>query len=36
VAHEVHDAGQKLDVTLHDRLIIGREGNASLRALGLI
>ena len=33
---EVRDAGQKLGVALHDHLIIGREGHASLKALGLI
>ena len=33
---EVRDAGQKLGVALPDHLIIGREGHASLKALGLI
>jgi len=36
MTHEVRDVGQKLGVTLHDHLIIGREGHASLKALGLI
>jgi DNA repair protein RadC len=36
MTHEVRDAGQKLGITLHDHLIIGREGHASLKALGLI
>lgn len=33
---EVRDAGQKLGVALHDHSIIGGEGHASLKALGLI
>jgi DNA repair protein RadC len=36
MTHEVRDVGNKLGVTLHDHLIIGREGHASLKALGLI
>jgi DNA repair protein RadC len=36
MTHEVRDVGSKLGVTLHDHLIIGREGHASLKALGLI
>jgi DNA repair protein RadC len=36
MTHEVRDVGAKLGVTLHDHLIIGREGRASLKALGLI
>lgn len=36
MTHEVRDVGAKLGVTLHDHLIIGREGHASLKALGLI
>lgn len=36
MTHEVRDAGAKLGVVLHDHLIIGREGHASLKALGLI
>jgi DNA repair protein RadC len=32
----VRGVGAKLGVTLHDHLIIGREGHASLKALGLI
>jgi len=36
MTHEVRDVGLKLGVTLHDHLIIGREGHASLKALGLI
>ena len=36
MTHEVRDVGQKLGVTLHYHLIIGREGHASLKALGLI
>jgi DNA repair protein RadC len=36
MTHEVRDVGAKLGITLHDHLIIGREGHASLKALGLI
>lgn len=34
--HGVRDAGRKLGITLRDYLIIGREGQAGLKALGLI
>jgi DNA repair protein RadC len=36
VTREVRAVATKLGVTLHDHLIIGREGHASLKALGLI
>ena len=36
MTHEERDVGQKPGVALHDHPIIGREGHASLKALGLI
>jgi DNA repair protein RadC len=33
---EVRDAAEKLGVTLHDHLVIGRGNHASFRSLGLI
>lgn len=34
MTREVRAAGEALGLTLHDHLIIGRHGHASLRALG--
>lgn len=36
LTRRVADAGKKLGITLHDHVIIGTEGHASLRAMGLI
>lgn len=36
MTHEVQEAGKKLGVTVHDHLIIGRNGHQSFRSLGLI
>ena len=33
---EVRDAGEKLGITLHDHLIIGKQGHASFKSLGLL
>ena len=33
---EVRDAGEKLGITLHDHLIIGKRGHASFKSLGLL
>ncbi len=36
MTRDVRDAGKALGVTLHDHVIVGREGYASLKSLGLI
>ena len=36
MTRKIVDAGQKLEVAVHDHIIVGRKGHASLRALGLI
>ncbi len=36
MTHEVRDAGEKLGITLHDHLVIGKRGNASFKKLGLL
>ena len=36
MTREVKEAAEKLGIALHDHLIIGRNGHASLKALGLI
>ncbi|MBT4769686.1 MAG: hypothetical protein HOO00_04065, partial [Rhodospirillaceae bacterium] len=33
---EVKDAAEKMGISVHDHLIIGRDGHTSLRAEGLI
>ncbi|MCB1379708.1 MAG: hypothetical protein KDK89_15270, partial [Alphaproteobacteria bacterium] len=33
---KVIDAGQRLHVTVHDHVIVGRKGHTSLRGIGLI
>jgi len=36
ITRQVIDAGRTLKITVHDHLVVGREGVASLKALGLI
>lgn len=36
VTKRIADAGKQLGIAVHDHLIVGREGTASLRSLGLI
>jgi len=36
MTHQVREAGEKLGVTLHDHLIIGRAGETSFKSMGLI
>lgn len=36
ITHRIAEAGRLLGITLHDHVIIGREGHVSLRAKGLI
>ena len=36
ITARIAEAGRLLGVTVHDHVIIGREGNVSLRAKGLI
>lgn len=36
MTREVAAAADKLGITLHDHLIIGRKGHASLKSMGLI
>lgn len=36
ITAQVAAAGKPLGITLHDHVIIGRQGHASFRALGLI
>jgi DNA repair protein RadC len=35
MTREVVEAGHPLKITVHDHLVVGREGVASLKALGL-
>jgi DNA repair protein RadC len=36
MTREIADAGKPLNVTVHDHIIVGRNGHASLRAMKLI
>ncbi len=36
MTRKVSDAGKSLGVTVHDHIIVGRGGHASLKSLGLI
>ena len=36
ITQKIAEAGRLLGVTLHDHVIVGREGHVSLRAKGLI
>lgn len=36
ITREVRDAAEKLGITLHDHVVIGRHGHKSFRALGLL
>ena len=36
ITKDIADAARHLLITLHDHVIVGRTGHASLRALGLI
>ncbi|MEM6858779.1 MAG: DNA repair protein RadC [Pseudomonadota bacterium] len=36
ITHKIAEAGEHLGVTLHDHVIVGREGHVSMRAKGLI
>jgi DNA repair protein RadC len=36
MTREVKDAAEKLGITLHDHIVVGRKGHASFKALGLI
>ena len=36
MTRRIVDAGQKLQIAVHDHIIVGRKGHASFRALGLI
>ena len=36
MTRKIIDAGQRLNVTVHDHVIIGRKGHVSLRASGLL
>jgi len=36
ITRSVAEAGSKLGIALHDHIILGREGHASLRAMGVI
>jgi DNA repair protein RadC len=36
ITNRIADAGRLLGVTVHDHLVIGREGHVSLRSKGLI
>jgi DNA repair protein RadC len=33
---QIVDAAKKLDISVHDHLIVGRDGHLSLRAAGLV
>jgi DNA repair protein RadC len=35
ITREVVDAGRALKISVHDHLVVGREGVASFKALGL-
>ena len=36
VTKDIAEAGRRLGITLHDHIVIGTQGHASLRNLGLI
>lgn len=36
MTRRIVEAGQKLQIAVHDHIIVGRKGHASFRALGLI
>lgn len=36
ITRQIVEAGRSLKITVHDHLVVGREGVASLKALGLI
>ena len=36
MTREVREAGEKLGITLHDHIVVGRNGTASFKALGLL
>ena len=36
MTRRIAEAGQKLQIVVHDHIIVGRKGHASFRALGLI
>ena len=36
MTYEIRDTGQRLGITLHDHLIIGKEGHTSFKSLGLL
>jgi DNA repair protein RadC len=36
MTEEIRDSGERLGITLHDHLIIGRKGHASFKSLGLL
>lgn len=36
MTREVRDAAAKLGVTLHDHIIVAREGHTSFKSLGLL
>ncbi|MET3759969.1 DNA repair protein RadC [Sphingomonas sp. UYEF23] len=36
VTRKVAEAGRRLNITLHDHIIIGANGHSSLRAMGLL
>jgi len=36
ITRQVAEAGKRLNITLHDHIIMGSEGHSSLRAMGLI
>jgi len=36
VTHRITEAGRLLGITVHDHVIVGKEGQVSLRAKGLI
>jgi DNA repair protein RadC len=36
MTHEIKDAAERLGITIHDHLVIGRAGHASFKSLGLL
>ena len=36
ITHRIAEAGRLLGITVHDHVIVGREGHVSLKAKGLI
>ena len=36
MTYEIRDTGARLGITLHDHLIIGKDGHASFKNLGLL